>query len=79
MIKRLDHFVLYTSSIEKTVKFYKNILELEIIEFSENRFCIKIGNQKINLHEKNTTATPKAKEFKTGVMDICFLSDDLFE
>ncbi|WP_072680287.1 VOC family protein [Arcobacter sp. LA11] len=75
MIKGLDHFVLHTTSIEKTAKFYKDILGLEIIEFAKGRYCIKIGNQKINLHEKNTIAVPKAKEFKVGVMDICFISD----
>ncbi|PLY05775.1 MAG: VOC family virulence protein [Arcobacter sp.] len=75
MIKSLDHFVLHTSSIEKTVKFYSEILGLKIVEFAEGRFCIKIGNQKINLHEKETIAIPKAKEFKIGVMDLCFISD----
>ncbi len=79
MIKSLDHFVLYISSIEKAVKFYESVLGLEIIEFAEGRFCIKIGNQKINLHEKDTVATPKAKEFKVGVMDVCFISDTPLE
>ncbi len=75
MIKAIDHFVLYTTSIKKTVQFYTEVLGLEIIEFSQGRFCIMIGNQKINLHEKDTIAIPKAKEFKIGVMDICFISE----
>lgn len=75
MIKALDHIVLHTTSIERAVKFYSEVLELEVIEFVKDRFCLKVANQKINLHEKETIAVPKVKEFKTGVMDICFLSD----
>ena len=51
MIKSLDHFVLHTTSRKKAVKFYEGVLGLEIIEFSKGWFCIKVGNQKINLHE----------------------------
>lgn len=75
MIKAIDHIVLHVSDIKKAKEFYNKVLGLEIIEFGEQRVALKIGNQKINLHEKNTLATPKAKNFEIGVGDLCLLSD----
>lgn len=74
MIDRLDHIVLNVSSIQKAIEFYQKILKLEVIEFGENRFALKIGSQKINLHEKDTVAVPKVKKPANGNFDVCFIS-----
>lgn len=74
MIDRLDHIVLNVSSISKAKEFYEKVLKLEVIEFSKDRYAIKVGNQKINLHEKDTLAIPKAKKPSFGNFDVCFIS-----
>ena len=74
MVDNIDHIVLQTSSLKKAINFYRDILGLEIVESSKNRYYVKIGTKIINLHEENTIAVPKAKNFKIGAMDICFIS-----
>lgn len=75
MIDRLDHIVLNVSSIAKAKEFYEKILKLEVIEFGKDRYAIKIGTQKINLHENDTVAVPKAKKPAIGNFDVCFISN----
>jgi len=74
MIDSIDHLVLNVSSIKKAKEFYGDILKLKIIEFKKDRFAIDLGDQKINLHQKQTIATPKAKLPSNGSLDICFIS-----
>jgi catechol 2,3-dioxygenase-like lactoylglutathione lyase family enzyme len=74
MVDRIDHIVLNVSSIQEAKEFYGKILGLDVIEFSKDRFALSIGDQKINLHEQKTKATPKAKSPSLGTFDVCFIS-----
>lgn len=71
----LDHFVLTVRNIQKTLTFYQNILGITPIYFGHNRVALKLGNQKINLHEVNTIASPKAKNPSIGAGDLCLITE----
>lgn len=77
MIKttHLDHFVLTVKDIDKTVKFYENVLGMKKEIFKENRIALKYGNSKINLHQLGNEFEPKAFNVKTGSADLCFIID----
>jgi len=52
----IDHVVMTVKDINKSIYFYSNILNMELIEFvstsdTTKRKSLKFGNQKINLHE----------------------------
>ena len=79
MVDSIDHVVLTSSDLKKTVEFYKNVLEMEMKEdFVEEdnslRYSLHFGNQKINIHEVNNIFFPHAKNVKSGTLDICFIS-----
>ena len=79
MVDSIDHVVLTSSDLKKTVAFYKNILEMDMKEdFIEEdnslRYSMHFGNQKINIHEVNNIFLPHAKNVKPGTLDICFIS-----
>ena len=79
MIISIDHIVLTTQNIEKTVFFYRDILGMELDEFvppdgSAMRKSLKFGSQKINLHQEGLPFKPHAKNPVSGAIDICFLS-----
>ena len=42
---------------------------------NELRSCLKFGNQKINLHQKDNLIYPGAENPTTGSADICLISD----
>jgi len=73
-IERLDHLVLTVQSIEKTCDFYSKVLGMEIITFGEGRKALRVGNQKINLHQKGNEYEPKALNPAAGSGDLCFIT-----
>lgn len=75
MIASLDHLVLTVKSIERTVRFYTDILGMEEETFGAGRVALKFGCQKINLHQSGQEFEPKAHSPMPGSADICLLTD----
>ena len=84
MINSIDHIVLYSNNLEKTISFYCDILEMKLEEFVPSdqkglRKSLKFGNQKINLHDTSSPYKPHASKPVSGSLDICFLSSKKIE
>ena len=77
-ISGLDHLVLTVADIAATVAFYRDILGMEVEEFTPAdgsvRVALRFGEQKINLHEAGREFEPKAARPGPGTADLCFLS-----
>lgn len=74
VLNRLDHLVLTVQDLERTVKFYEDVLGMEAVRFAGGRFALKFGVHKINLHEKGKEFEPKAETPVPGSADLCLLS-----
>ena len=79
LINSIDHIVLVTRDMKKTIFFYQNLLGMRLEKFisikeGEERYCLKFGTQKINLHSIECPYKPHAKNIASGTLDICFLS-----
>ncbi|MGP1360525.1 VOC family protein [Campylobacter sp.] len=77
-MKNIDHIVIVVSDIEKAIKFYCEILGMQLCK-NNGRISLKFGSQKINLHKFEGEFLPSAKYPKKGSTDICFVVDDLIE
>ncbi len=75
MIKSLDHLVLTTRDADKCVDFYTRVLGMKVETFGQGRTALRFGEQKINLHDKNTVTDGYAAQPTPGSLDICFLAD----
>jgi catechol 2,3-dioxygenase-like lactoylglutathione lyase family enzyme len=73
-IDRLDHLVLTVKNIDSSAKFYERVLGMEKIIFGDNRFALKFGQQKINLHQLGNEFEPKAQNVMSGSADLCFIT-----
>lgn len=77
-VTALDHLVLTVNELANTVAFYENVLGMTAERFSPaggiQRWALKFGSQKINLHEIGAEFEPKASQPTTGSLDLCFLS-----
>ncbi|HEY8780861.1 MAG TPA: VOC family protein [Mucilaginibacter sp.] len=78
-IDHIDHVVLTVRDIEETCNFYKDILGMEVEEFSARKKALKFGNQKLTLHQKGKEFEPKAHLPTPGAIDICFIVTDTIE
>ena len=84
MINSIDHIVLYSSNVKKTISFYCDVLGMTLEEFIPSdkkgfRKSLKFGNQKINLHDANLPYKPHSLNPVPGSLDICFLSSTKIE
>jgi catechol 2,3-dioxygenase-like lactoylglutathione lyase family enzyme len=77
MIDRIDHIVLTTRDKDACIRFYTQVLGMELVSFrtaTEERLGLRFGQQKINLHEWGKELTPRAHVAVPGSQDLCFIS-----
>ena len=51
MIKCLDHLLITVSDMEKTIRFYTEILGMKLQIFGAGRKALQFVSKKINLHQ----------------------------
>ncbi|MCS4487139.1 VOC family protein [Staphylococcus americanisciuri] len=73
-IRNIDHLVLTVEDVQQTVKFYHDVLGMEIIHFEHNRTALKFGPQKINIHQVDKVITPNAGMATPGSADLCLIT-----
>ena len=71
----LDHLVLTVADVERTVRFYRDVLGMEPVSFGAGRTALRFGAQKINLHPAAAPFEPKAQTPVPGSADLCFLTE----
>jgi len=79
MIDHLDHLVLTTADEAACVRFYTEVLGMELERFvggtpPVERRAFRFGAQKINLHVKGREFEPKAHTPVPGALDLCFIA-----
>lgn len=73
-IDRVDHFVLTVRDVEATCEFYETVLGMEPFTFGEDRWALRFGRQKINLHETEHPRSLVAADPRPGSADVCFVT-----
>jgi catechol 2,3-dioxygenase-like lactoylglutathione lyase family enzyme len=77
VIERIDHVVLTTRDPDACVRFYRDVLGMELVRFktpTEERLALTFGRQKINLHVWGSEFTPRAHVAVPGSLDLCFIA-----
>ncbi len=73
-IDSLDHLVLTVRDLERTRKFYCDVLGMKFETFGEGRTAVHFGKQKINLHVAGKEFEPRADRATAGSGDSRFLT-----
>jgi catechol 2,3-dioxygenase-like lactoylglutathione lyase family enzyme len=79
VIDHLDHLVLTTAFEVDCIRFYTEVLGMQLESFvggtpPVERKAFKFGNQKINLHVRGREFDPKAHLPVPGALDLCFIA-----
>ena len=72
-IDHLDHLVITTQNLDSCLHFYVDILGMEPDD-RHNRYAVKFGNQKFNIHRKKAEFLPAARNVTYGSQDICLIA-----
>ncbi len=69
----LDHLVLTVGDLERTCRFYVDVLGMAARPYGDARFALHFGDQKINVHDSAALRPPVARRPTPGSADICLL------
>jgi len=78
-IKSLDHLVLTVVDLQSALNFYQHVLNMKVTQFADDRYALKYGSQKINLHVAGKEFEPKSKQPTPGSADLCFITETEIE
>lgn len=73
-IDRFDHLVVTTQDLEACLHFYVDILDMEL-DNRNNRYAVKFGRNKINIHRQQAEFLPAAQNVTYGSQDLCLIAD----
>lgn len=77
-VARFDHIVITTQDLEKCLHFYVDVLNMEL-DNRNDRYAVKFGEQKINIHRKKAEFLPAAQNVTYGSQDICLIAEGNIE
>src|SRR6266511_1324810 len=73
-VDRLDHLVLTVRDVAASCHFYQRVLGMEVVTFGQGRKALRVGDQKIKLHQLGREFEPKASAPTSGSADLCLLT-----
>ena len=74
-ITHLDHLVLTVRDIDTTCDFYERVLGMKRFTFGSDRWALKFGRQKINLHAADDPIDRNVRRATPGSADLCFITE----
>jgi len=72
-LRKIDHLVLTVADIERSCRFYCDVMGMRRVMFGENRTALHFGEYKINLHPIDWDYYLKADHPSAGSADLCFI------
>lgn len=73
-ISHLDHLVLTVADLDRTTRFYQQVLGMRPVTFGGGRRALVFGPHKINLHQAGQEITPHAARPAPGSADLCLIT-----
>lgn len=77
-IKNIDHLVITTQNLKACLHFYVDVLGMEC-DRRNNRYAVRFGSQKFNIHTKKAEFLPAAEHPTYGSLDLCLVVDEDME
>jgi catechol 2,3-dioxygenase-like lactoylglutathione lyase family enzyme len=67
-----DHVVLTVADVERSVRWYVEVLGTQAVAYGQGRRAVHLGSSKINFHASGDgSATPVAARVQVGSADVC--------
>lgn len=72
-LERFDHLVLTTADLDACLRFYVDLLGMEL-DGTNQRYALRFGDQKINIHRRPAEFLPAAARPAPGSADFCLVA-----
>jgi catechol 2,3-dioxygenase-like lactoylglutathione lyase family enzyme len=74
-VDRIDHVVVNTSDVDRTVDWYVRVLGMTREVFGDGRIALRFGDQKLNVRPTGAPNWVTAAVDAPGTLDLCFVVD----
>ncbi|KAA0092309.1 VOC family protein [Mycolicibacterium sp. P1-18] len=74
-VDRVDHVVVNTVDVDRTVDWYVRVLGMTREVFGEARIALRFGDQKLNVRPTGAPNWVTAAVDSPGTLDLCFVVD----
>jgi catechol 2,3-dioxygenase-like lactoylglutathione lyase family enzyme len=49
-MSRLDHVVIAVSDWDRSIRFYRNVMGAQVVDYPDGRLAFRFGHQQLNVH-----------------------------
>ena len=74
-VDRIDHVVVNTLDVDRTVDWYVRVLGMTREVFGDGRIALRFGDQKLNVRPTGAPNWVTAAVDAPGTLDLCFVVD----
>ena len=74
-VDRIDHVVVNTFDVDRTVDWYVRVLGMTREVFGDGRIALRFGDQKLNVRPTGAPNWVTAAVDAPGTLDLCFVID----
>jgi len=74
-VDRIDHVVVNTVDVDRTVDWYVRVLGMTREVFGDGRIALRFGDQKLNVRPTGAPNWVTAAVDAPGTLDLCFVVD----
>lgn len=78
-VERINHLVLTVKDIDETCSFYRDVLGMEVEDFTARKKALRFGDQSLSLHQKGRGFDLEAAKPTPGSIDIGFTVTESIE
>jgi catechol 2,3-dioxygenase-like lactoylglutathione lyase family enzyme len=74
-VDRIDHVVVNTADVDRTVDWYVRVLGMTREVFGDGRIALRFGDQKLNVRPTGAQNWVTSAVDAPGTLDLCFVVD----
>jgi len=74
-VDRIDHVVVNTADVDRTVDWYVRVLGMTREVFGDGRIALRFGDQKLNVRPTGAQNWVTSAVDAPGTLDLCFIVD----
>ena len=74
-VDRIDHVVVNTADVDRTIDWYVRVLGMTREVFGQGRIALRFGEQKLNVRPTGAPNWETGAVDAPGTLDLCFVAD----
>ena len=75
-VRDLDHLTITVSNLDRTMRFYHEVLDLPVVSFTKKLLTIQLGHQKLEFRQAGQQYQPNLAKPTPGASAFCITAKD---